>query len=146
MAGSAPRAQRATDAAWRDYEALCAIVDARYARWRAAAADQALLAIRRAAAVRRPAPPPRHISFEQVVRLAHLNGRVCPRAGPWRCLYVLLPLVPDVRKQLALHAQLEWAQRHGALVRLHDCLAALREQDWHHLPELAWPRLEAGAG
>ena len=88
---------------------------------------------------------------------------MCPRPGPWPSLYPLLPqareqgmlvraplpigpelwdLTSDLRKQLALRAQIDWAQRHGALARLHDCLAALREQDWHHRPALLWPPVD----
>jgi len=160
-----PGVEDASEAAWRDYEACCAALDRRLARLRSSAAAQARELIRRAAqprggdaaAVR---VPRRLVTVGQVLQLVRANGRVCPRPGPWHCVYLLLPEAhedgravrapmpvtfaawdhtPDLRKQLTLRAQIDWAQRHGALVRLYDSLAALREQDWHHLPMLAWP-------
>ena len=147
-----PGIEDASEAAWRDYEACCAALDERLARMRAIAAAQARLAIRRASGGR--APRRAAITLAQVLRLARANGRVCPLPGPWRCLYLLLPpgapmpvsartwdRTPDFEKQRRLREQIEWAARHGALTRLHDCLAALREQDWHRLPVLQWPAL-----
>lgn len=155
----------ASEAAWRDYEACCTALDRRLAQLRSSAAAQARELIRRAArpsGQRAPAlrGPRRIVTVAQVLQLVRANGRVCPRPGPWHCVYLLLPEAreddhaeraplpvtfaawehtPDLRKRLALRAQIDWAQRHGALVRLYDCLAALREQDWHHLPLMASP-------
>lgn len=150
-----PGIEDASEAAWRDYEACCAALDERLARLHAAAAAQAHQAIRRASGGR--APHRAVITVDRVLRLARSHGRVCPLPGPWRCLYLLLPpgapvpipagawdRTPDFEKQARLREQIEWAARHAALTRLHDCLAALREQDWHRLPVLRWPALEAG--
>lgn len=127
--------------------------------------DASLRAVAMSALRARPVSGARHrvITVDHVVQLARFRGRVCPQPGPWRCVHLLLPRAredgrivqapapiaahawnqtPDLRKQLTLRAQIEWAERHGALERLHDCLAALREQDWHHLSVLAWPALE----
>ncbi|WP_135262140.1 hypothetical protein [Ramlibacter henchirensis] len=116
-----------------------------------------------------PAPSGRRtaVTLDQVLQLTRTNARLCPLPGPWRCVYLLLPELrehgrvlrapepvpahawkqtPELRKQLTLRAQIDWAHRHGALTRLYDCLAALREQDWHHLPSLAWPELQRPRG
>jgi hypothetical protein len=99
-----------------------------------------------------PLRPP--VTIERVLRLARSHARVCPLPGPWHCLHLLLPPempVPipacawdrtaDFEKQRRLREQIEWAARNGALTRLHDGLAALRERDWHRLPVLHWPAL-----
>lgn len=165
-----PGIENTSEAAWRDYEACCAALDRRLAQLRTSAALQARDLIRRAAQPRgKGCPvvrmPRRVVTVAQVVQLVRANGRICPRPGPWHCVHLLLPEgreegravraplpvtfaawehTPDLRKQLTLRAQIEWAQRHGGLVRLYDALAALREQDWHHMPPPAWPPLEPG--
>ena len=151
-----PGIEDASEAAWRDYAACCAALDERLDRLRANAAAQARQLIRRASGGR--APLRTAITVEGVLRLARAHGRVCPLPGPWRCLHLLQPAgapapvpsrawdrTPDFDKQRRLREQIEWAARNGALVRLHDCLAALREQDWHRLPVLRWPALESPA-
>lgn len=150
-----PDMEDANEAAWRDYEACCATLDERLARLRATAAAQAHQAIRRASGGRTPRRP--DVTADRVLRLARSHARVCPLPGPWRCLHLLLPAgapapiparawdhTPDFEKQRRLREQIDWAARQGALTRLYDCLAALREQDWHRLPVLRWPALEAG--
>ena len=149
-----PGIEDASEAAWRDYAACCAALDERLDRLRAAAAVQTRQLIRRASGGRAPLSPA--ITVDHVLRLARAHGRVCPMPDPWRCLHLLLPAdapapIParawdrtsDFDKQRRLRQQIEWAARNGALTRLHDCLSALREQDWHRLPTLQWPALGA---
>lgn len=104
----------------------------------------------------------REVDVEDVMALVRTNGRVCPNPGIWRAMYMLLPLgnlrgrierapypvdlrewnqTTDLQKQLRLREQLEWAQAQGALQRVRDYLAGLRESDWQHSVPMDWPRI-----
>jgi hypothetical protein len=114
------------------------------------------------AAPARPVPPAAALDPETVMRLARQQGRVCPLPSAWRRLYMLLPAVHlegrvlraplpvdsiewprtgDLARQWRLREQIDWADRHGALRTVHDFLARLREEEWHHLAVLRWPQL-----
>lgn len=92
-------------------------------------------------------------SLAAVRALASQHGRICPQPDWWARLYELLPdtrndgygAIPpaplilaawhesgDEQKWLRLVEHLEWAERHGALQVVHDFLAAVPEDAWHH--------------
>jgi hypothetical protein len=96
------------------------------------------------------------VTLAQVLALASEGGRVCPQPAMWGRLYELLPetrsdgygSIPasplmlaawddsrDEQKILRLREHLEWAERHGALGRVHAFLASLPEREWHHVGE-----------
>ena len=96
------------------------------------------------------------VTLADVLALAAEAGRICPKPDPWTRLYALLPetrrdgygAIPaaplvldawsatgDEQKLERLREHLAWAEQHGALERVHDYLASLRESDWHHVGE-----------
>ena len=42
---------------------------------------------------------------------------------------------PAMLKVLRLREHIEWAEQHGALDAIHEFLAALPEEKWHHFGE-----------
>lgn len=96
------------------------------------------------------------VTLPTVLALAAENGRVCPKPPQWSRLYELLPntrndgygLIPPAPLTLAarsdsddgqkidrLREHLAWAERNGALDRVHSFLASLPEHEWHHVGE-----------
>ncbi len=96
------------------------------------------------------------VTLPTVLALASQDGRICPQPPQWARLYELLPdtrrdgygWIPasplilgawgetgDEQKALRLREHLEWADRHGALDRVHAVLASLPESAWHHVGE-----------
>lgn len=97
------------------------------------------------------APPP---TVTETLALASQNNRVCPLPQHWNRLYDLLPErrrsgkgwepalplilaawhnTPAMMKKLRLREHIEWAASHGALAQVHALLAALPENEWHHV-------------
>jgi hypothetical protein len=42
---------------------------------------------------------------------------------------------PDMAKMLRLREHIEWASEQGCLDVIHEFLASLKEEEWHHLRE-----------
>ena len=93
-------------------------------------------------------------TLADVLALASVDGRVCPKPPAWSALYERLPdtrqdsygAIPprplvlaawaqtgDEQKRQRLIEHLEWAARHGALAAVFAFLAGLREDQWHHV-------------
>jgi hypothetical protein len=156
-----------SEAVWREYDASCAALDSQLQQLRAALARVATTAPVQHARLRDiearfSAELARGADVDEVMALARQGSRVCPKPGPWRALYLLLPIArepadprraplpvelrewqrtTDFQKQVRLREQLEWAQAHDGLQRVRDFLAALREADWHHSAPAEWPRI-----
>ena len=102
----------------------------------------------------RPAQP--LFTLETALLVARRNNRVCPRPPQWDALCALLParrtprgtqqppgaatgaawaVTPSLTKRLCLRAQLEWAERAGALEAVIRFLQAMAEEDWLHMGE-----------
>ncbi|HYF21319.1 MAG TPA: hypothetical protein VEA40_25880 [Ramlibacter sp.] len=101
-----------------------------------------------------PGPHPRAVTLDEVMVLARRNNRACPMPEAWAALHALLPArqaggrshappppvdgpawaaTSGMQKRLRLRDQIEWADREGALAPVHEFLAALPEEQWHHL-------------
>ena len=93
-------------------------------------------------------------TLEDVMIEVRRNNRVCPQPRRWTELYDLLPNkrrqgggwepalplilaawwdTPAMLKMLRLQEHIEWAATHGVLDTVHEFLAGLKEEDWHHL-------------
>ncbi|HZY17955.1 MAG TPA: hypothetical protein VFE82_05695 [Ramlibacter sp.] len=94
------------------------------------------------------------VTLDDVMVLARRNNRACPVPAQWAAFHRLLPTqalqgrvlvappplqnaewpaTSPISKRLRLRDQIEWAARTGALQVAHDFLAALPEDQWHHL-------------
>jgi hypothetical protein len=94
------------------------------------------------------------VTLPVLLALAAQNGRVCPKPPQWSRLFELLPnvrrdgygFIPsaplilgawqeshDAQKCDRLREHLEWAEKNGALEKVHSYLASLGEHDWHHV-------------
>jgi len=86
--------------------------------------------------------------------LVRVNDRVCPQPQKWMELYEMLPNkkrkgngwepslplilaawwdTPAIMKMLRLREHVEWASKQGCLGEVHQFLANLREDEWHHI-------------
>ena len=94
--------------------------------------------------------------LEETVAQATKNNRVCPKPIYWNALYQLLltgmpegagskpasPLIlaawhesPAISKARRLNEHLNWAASHGVLKEVHELIASLSEDQWHHYGE-----------
>jgi hypothetical protein len=94
------------------------------------------------------------IALDQVWAEAQKNRRVCPQPRKWQELYEMLPnkrrlgngwepsvplilaawwTTPALAKMLRLREHVEWAEKQGCLEAVFNYLAALQENEWHHL-------------
>jgi hypothetical protein len=101
-----------------------------------------------------PAAPPAlpRVDLVQALALARRGNRVCPKPQAWFGMYAMLeqvalahgveppPPIPlaswtttsRMAKRMAFRDHVEWAERAGALARLHAMMEALDERSWHH--------------
>ena len=96
------------------------------------------------------------VTLDVVLAEAQKNRRVCPQPQRWNELYQMLPdtrrkgggyepaapLIlaawwdtPAMLKMLRLREHIEWAERHGALDKVHAFLSEMPESEWLHLGE-----------
>jgi hypothetical protein len=97
---------------------------------------------------------PQTVNFEQVVKEATKNNRVCPMPQKWNELYNLLPNqsrkgngwepalplilgawhdTPNLFKTIRLREHIEWASSHGELEKVDRFIVSLPKSEWHHL-------------
>lgn len=95
-------------------------------------------------------------TLDEVLAEVQRNNRVCPQPQKWNELYELLPNkkrkgggwepplplilaawwnTPAMSKMLRLREHIEWASAHGVLGAVHNFLANLKEEEWHHIDE-----------
>jgi hypothetical protein len=96
------------------------------------------------------------ITIEDTLAEAQKNNRICPQPQKWNELYEMLPNkkrkgsgfepslplilaawrdTPAMMKMLRLKEHIEWASTHDCLSEIHQFLANLRENEWHHIGE-----------
>ena len=94
-------------------------------------------------------------TLEQTLKLTKENNRVCSLPQKWNQLYDMLPNksrkgngcepslplilaawdTPAISKMARLQEHIEWAAKQGVLEEVHNYLAALGEEEWHHIGE-----------
>lgn len=92
------------------------------------------------------------MTLEDVVEIAHRNGRVCPQPKIWNEIYQMLPNVrrvgtdwepplplilaawgsaSDAAKKKRFDEHLRYASEQGALAKVAVYLGSLEPRDWH---------------
>jgi hypothetical protein len=95
-------------------------------------------------------------TLDEVLADVQRNNRVCPQPQKWNELYELLPNkrrkgsgwepplplilaawwdTSTMSKMLRLREHIEWASEQGVLDVVHNFLATLKEEEWHHIGE-----------